>query len=358
MLSGVCQIANAVQVTLGPKGRNVAIDQSYGTCKITKDGVTVAKSIDLSDKMEDMGAQLIKKVASQTNESAGDGTTTATILAREIFVAGYKAVSSGANPVDVQRGINTAAKHAIKVLKQNAKKIDDKDLIQVATISANNDPHIGALITKAMNSVGTKGIISVNKGQKSEDSLEVVKGFKFDKGMSNAIFMTDAKSQKAVFEEPLILVVESKVSDYEGIVELLDHARSEGKALVIIADEVEGAALSTLVLNRLKSGLNCCAIKPPSFGDNRRDMLSDIALATGATFVTKESGISIKDLKPEMLGSCEKMEVTMESTLMIKGAGDKNAVKKRAEELKSRIGNSSGSEYETDVLKRRLGFFF
>lgn len=352
MLTGVNKIADAVQVTLGPKGRNVAIDQPYGTCKITKDGVTVAKSVDLADKVENMGAQLVKKVAAQTNDNAGDGTTTATILARAIFCEGFKAVASGANPVEVQRGINAAASHVREILGKNAKQITDVEVHQVATISANNDAQIGQLIARAMKAVGRDGVITIESGMKLENELSVVKGLQFDRGMINPIFITETSHQKAIFDQPLILVVEEKLSDFEGLLELLDEARSRGRALVIIADDVEGGALNTLILNRLKTGLKCCAIKAPGFGDNRAKLMEDIAVATGANFVSKNSGLTLKELTVDDLGSCRKMEITMSETLILEGEGNREKISERVDQIRAQMDDAS--KYEREKLAERL----
>lgn len=350
------QIADAVQVTLGPKGRNVAIDQSYGAPKITKDGVTVAKSIDLADKFENMGAQLIKKVASKTNDVAGDGTTTATILARAMYAEGVRSVAAGLNPMDLKRGMSLAFDHVHENLVSKAKQIDsESEIKQIATISANGDDEIGSLISKAMETVGSTGVITVETGNTLVDELEVVKGMKFDRGFISPIFVTDIKRAVAEFKNPSILVVNAKISSVTEIVPLIEEARAANRPLIIISEDVEGDALQTLILNRLRVGIQVCAIKAPGFGDNRKANLEDIAISTGATLVTEHGELELKDVKLKDCGSCKSIAITKDDTLIREGNGALEAINDRIEVIRTSIENSESSKYEREKLQERLG---
>lgn len=308
MLKGVDRLADAVQVTLGPKGRNVVIDSSYGAPKITKDGVTVAKSIEFSDKRQNMGAKLVRDVASKTNDIAGDGTTTATILTRAIFSEGCKSVAAGMNPMDLRRGINAAVTRVVQNIKEHSKVISSKEEVaQVATISANGDTVIGNLISAAMEKVGKEGVITVADGQTLNDELEVVEGMKLDRGYISPYFMTDAKTLKAEFENPYILICEKKISMMSSIVPLLEELYKVQRPLIIIAEDVDGEALAGLIMNRLRNVLKVCAIKAPGFGDNRKAMLQDIAVLTGGQLITEELGLTVEKATLDMLGSCAKV---------------------------------------------------
>jgi len=354
MLLGVNKITDAVQITLGPKGRNVIIENSWGSPSITKDGVTVAKAIDLPDRFENMGAQLLKQVASKTNDTAGDGTTTSTILARAIFREGCKGVAAGMNPEDMRRGINKAAAAVIKVLKSQAKPVDGSEHIeQVATISANGDKTIGSLIARGMERVGRDGVLTVETGKIVEDELEVVEGMQFSRGFISPYFMTHAKSQQTAFDAPHILLVEGKVTNFQDVLPAIEISAKSGKALVIIAEDVSGEALNSLIINRIKLGLKVVAIKAPGFGDNRKANLQDIAVLTGATIVREEIGLKLSDVNPEHLGSSTRIEICKDNTLIVGGAGTKEAVDERVALIRSEMENSS-SPYETDKYQGRL----
>jgi len=307
MLNGVNLLADAVQVTLGPKGRNAIIQQPYGAPKITKDGVTVAKSIDFEDKFEDMGAQLIKSVASKTNDIAGDGTTTATVLARSIYSEGCKAVAAGLNPLDLRRGIQLAVDEVVKTLEEISRPIASKEEIsQVGTISANADPEIGGLLSDAMERVGREGVITVQDGKTLENVLEVVEGMKFDRGYISPYFITNAKTQTCEMENPLILLVEKKVSNLQQLVPLLESVVKSQSSLLIVAEDVESEALATLVVNKLRAGIKVCAVKAPGFGDNRKATMQDLAVLTGGTVISEDMGMKLEEVQPQHLGKCKK----------------------------------------------------
>jgi chaperonin GroEL len=325
MLIGVNKLADAVQVTLGPKGRNVILDQSFGDPKITKDGVTVAKHIEFSNKLINLGASLVKQVANRANNEAGDGTTTATILAREIYKQGCKSVTSGMNPMDIRRGMMIAVEKIEEYLSKKSKKIANKeDLVRVATISANNDKQLVELIATIMHKVGPEGTINVQNGKTLEHEVEYVEGLKFDRGYISPYFVTDSKSQKCEYDNPLILILENKVQDIQSLATFLEHAVKLAKPLVIICEDVESEALAMLILNRLKANLKVVAVKSPGFGDNRKNMLYDIGVATGATVISEEIGLTLGNTKPEeVLGTSKKVIITKDDTIIIEGQGDK-----------------------------------
>jgi chaperonin GroEL len=325
MLQGVNQLADAVQVTLGPKGRNVIIDQNYGDPKITKDGVTVAKNIEFADKFKNLGASLVKQVANRANNEAGDGTTTATILAREIFTQGCKSVTSGMNPMDIRRGMMHAVDIIEEHLSKSSKKISTKeDLARVATISANNDVAIGELIATIMHKVGPEGTINVQTGKTLEHEVEYVEGIKFDRGFISPYFVTDAKNQKCEYENPLILILENKVSDFAALAKFLEFSLQQQRPLLIITEDLESEVLASLIINRLKGNLKVCAVKSPGFGDNRKNMLQDIAISTGATVISEEIGMTLNNSEPsQVVGSCKKIVVTKDDTIIIEGSGER-----------------------------------
>lgn len=355
LLAGVNKLADAVQVTLGPKGRNVIMEQSFGAPKISKDGVTVAKSIEFEDKFENMGAQCIRQVANKTNDIAGDGTTSSTVLARAIFSEGCKAVAAGMNPMDLQRGINLAVEKIIDNLEKITIDIESKDQVsQVATISANGDKQIGDLIADAMEKVTNKGVISVQDGKTLKDELEVVEGMKFDRGYISPYFISNQKTQKVEFENPLILLVEKKVSSVQPILNVLEYIHSKQKPLLIIAEDVEQEALAALIVNKLRQGLKVAAVKAPGFGDNRKANLQDIAVLTGGQVVSDELGIGFEDINPEEhLGTCKRVDVGKDDTVILEGTGDKNDIQDRIETIQQTI-EGTGSEYEKEKLQERL----
>lgn len=354
MLNGVNLLADAVQVTLGPKGRNAIIAQPYGPPKITKDGVTVAKSIDLECKFEDMGAQLVKSVASKTNDIAGDGTTTATVLARAIYNEGCKAVAAGMNPLDLRRGIQLAVNQVVETLTDISKPITSKEeIMQVGTISANSDTEIGQLIADAMERVGKEGVITVQDGKTLENELEVVEGMKFERGFISPYFITNAKTQMVEFENPHILLVEKKVSNLQQLVPVLESIVKAQSSLLIVAEDVESEALATLVVNKLRAGIKVCAVKAPGFGDNRKATMQDLAVLTGGTVISEEMGMKLEDVQPHHLGSCKKLTVSKNDTVVLDGAGEKDAIQERCELIKDSI-ESTKSDYEREKLQERL----
>lgn len=354
ILKGVRTLADAVKVTLGPKGRNVILDKAFGGPHITKDGVTVAKDIELDDKFENMGAQMVKEVASKTADKAGDGTTTATVLAEAIYSEGLRNVAAGANPMDLKRGMEHALKTVVADLERQSKKIEtQKEIAQVATISANNDEEIGELIAKAIERVGKNGTVSIEEGQGFETSLEVVEGMNFDRGYLSAYFMTDTASQEAVLENAYVLIVDKKISGIKEIVPLLQAVAESGRPLLIIAEDVEGEALATLVVNRIRAGLKVCAVKAPGFGDRRKAMLEDLAILTGATVISEEVGMKLDTATIEDLGQAKKISVKKDDTTIIEGAGDKDKINARAEQIKRQIGEST-SDYDKEKLQERL----
>ncbi len=354
ILKGVTTLADAVKVTLGPKGRNVIIDKSYGAPHITKDGVTVAKEIDLEDKSENMGAQMVKEVASKTADKAGDGTTTATVLAEAIYKEGLRNVVAGANPMDLKRGMDLAVAEAVKHLDSLSKKIEGhEEIAQVATISANNDPEIGQLIAEAMEKVGKDGTITVEDAKGFETTLEVVKGMNFDRGYLSAYFMTDTESQDCVLEDAYILLFDKKISAIKDMIPILQAVAETGKGLLIIAEDVEGDALATLVVNRLRAGLKVCAVKAPGFGDRRKAMLEDLAILTGAQVISEELGLKLENTAIDQLGRAKKIVVSKEDTTVVEGYGDKKRVQERADLIKRQIADST-SDYDKEKLQERL----
>merc|ERR1712157_503264 len=354
MLRGVDLLADAVQVTLGPKGRNAIIAQPYGAPKITKDGVTVAKSIDLEDKFEDMGAQLIKSVASKTNDVAGDGTTTATVLARAIYAEGCKAAAAGLNPQDLRRGINLAVDSVVETLTEISRPITSKEEIaQVGTISANSDVEVGTLISDAMERVGKEGVITVQDGKTLDDELEVVEGMKFERGYISPYFITDAKTQTTVLEDPHILLVEKKVSSLQQLVPILESVIKSQGSLLIIAEDVESEALATLVVNKLRAGIKVCAVKAPGFGDNRKATMQDLAILTGGTVISEETGMKLEEVTPEHLGRCKKLTVTKNDTVVLDGAGETWDINERCDLIRASI-ELTKSDYEREKLQERL----
>jgi len=352
MLRGVDKIADAVQVTLGPKGRNVAIEQSWGPPKITKDGVTVAKNIEFEDPFENMGAQLTRNVANKTNDIAGDGTTTATVLTRAIFVEGCKSVAAGMNPMDLKRGIDLAVDQVVTFLKKNSKTITTTtEIEQVATISANNDKEIGQLIAKAMEKVGKEGVITVNEGKTLENEIEIIEGMKFDQGALSRYF-TDPKTGSVTFEDPLVLLCEHKISNIQPLLPILEKVAKERRKLIIIAENVENEALSTLIINKLR-GLEVAAVKAPGFGDSRTNNLQDIAVLVGGQIVSEETGLKLEDLELEDLGSAKKITVTKDDTLILDGGGKKESIAERCDMIRKAVEQST-SDYDREKLSERL----
>lgn len=354
ILKGVKTLADAVKVTLGPKGRNVIIDKSYGTPHITKDGVTVAKEIELEDKHENMGAQMVKEVASKTADKAGDGTTTATVLAEAIYSEGLRNVAAGANPLDLKRGMEKAVKAVTKHLEKLSKPIKDKNEIeQVATISANNDKEIGQIIARAMERVGKDGTITVEEAKGFETTLEVVEGMNFDRGYLSAYFMTDMETQSCILENAYILIHEKKISAIKDLIPLLQAVAEAGRSLVIIAEDVEGEALATLVVNRIRAGLKICAVKAPGFGDRRKAILEDIAILTGGQVIAEELGLKLENTTLDMLGQAKKAIIKKDDSTLIEGAGKKEEIKKRIEQIKRQI-EETDSSYDKEKLQERL----
>ncbi len=354
ILKGVRTLAEAVKVTLGPKGRNVVIDKSYGTPHITKDGVTVAKEIELEDKFENMGAQMVKEVASKTADKAGDGTTTATVLAEAIYAEGLRNVAAGANPLDLKRGMEKALKTITQELEKRSKKIENRqEIAQVATISANNDKEIGEIIAQAMERVGRDGTITVEEGKGFETELKVVKGMRFDRGYVSSYFITDPESQECVLEDAYILIYEKKISLLKEIMPLLQAIAETGKPLLIIAEDVEGEALATLIVNRLRVGLKVCAVKAPGFGDRRKAMLQDIAIVTDGELISEEIGLKLENTTLDQLGRVKKAILTKDETTLVEGAGSKAAIQECANQIKRQIEEST-SEYDKEKLQERL----
>lgn len=354
MLEGVNLLADAVQVTLGPKGRNAILDQSFGPPKITKDGVTVAKHIDFKDRYMNMGAQLVRQVASKTNDIAGDGTTTATVLTRAIFSEGCKAVAAGMNPMDLKRGAQMAVDEIIKTLESISRPISSKEEVsQVGTISANGEREIGDLLSEAMERVGKEGVITVQDGKTVNNELEVVEGMKFDRGFISPYFITDQKAQTVELEKPLILLVESKISSLQSLVPLLESVIKTQRPLLIIAEDVEGDALSTLVVNKLRGGIKVCAVKSPGFGDNRKATLQDIAVLTGGQVISDDLGFNLETVAEEHLGSCEKIKITKDDTIILDGVGDKSSIEERCELIRE-MAEKSTSDYEKEKFQERL----
>lgn len=351
---GVATLAEAVKVTLGPKGRNVVIDKAYGAPHITKDGVTVAKEIELEDKFENMGAQMVKEVANKTADKAGDGTTTATVLAEAIYAEGLRNVAAGANPLDLKRGMEKGLKVIVQELVKRSKKIEDRqEIAQVATISANNDAEIGEIIAQAMERVGRDGTITVEEGKGFETELEVVKGMKFDRGYLSSYFITNPESQECILEDAYVLIYEKKISSIKEIIPLLQAVVETGKPLLIIAEDVEGEALATLVVNRLRAGLKICAVKAPGFGDRRKAMLQDIAVVTGAELISEELGFKLENTSIHQLGRVKKALLTKDDTTLVEGAGTKEQIQDRANQIRYQVEEST-SDYDREKLQERL----
>lgn len=351
---GVDQLANAVKVTLGPKGRNVIIDKKFGPPTVTKDGVTVAKEIELEDPMENLGAQMVREVASKTSDIAGDGTTTATVLAQAIFNEGMKFVTSGANPMDIKRGIDLAVAKVTEELKKISRPVSGrKEIAQVGAISANNDKAIGDLIAEAMEKVGKDGVITVEENKGTETTMEVVEGMQFDRGYLSPYFVTDADTMEAVLENPYILIHDKKISAIKDILPILEKVAQSGRPLLIIAEDVEGEALATLVVNKLRGTLRVCAVKAPGFGDRRKAMLEDIAILTGGIVISEEKGFKLEQAGLDMLGMAKKVTVDKDNTTIVEGAGKSEEIKKRINEIKVQIEKTT-SDYDREKLQERL----
>ena len=354
MLKGVEILAKTVKVTLGPKGRNVVLDKSYGAPKITKDGVSVAKEVELSDKFENMGAQLIKEVAQKTADKAGDGTTTATVLAEAIIREGTKAVAAGMNPMDLKRGIDMAVEAVVADVKSRSKDIKtSEEIAQVGTISANGDRSIGEYLARAMEKVGNEGVITVEDAKGLETELEVVEGMQFDRGYLSPYFITNPEKMNVEFENPFILLYDQKISNLQPLIPVLEAIVQSGRALLIVAEDIEGEALATLVVNRIRGGLKVCAVKAPGFGDRRKAMLQDIAILTGGQVISDELGMKIENVTLDMLGTAKRVEITKEDTTIIDGAGEKDLIAARAAQIRKEIEETT-SDYDREKLQERL----
>jgi len=354
MLKGVDILADTVAVTLGPKGRNVVLDKSFGSPRVTKDGVTVAKEIELEDKFENMGAQMVKEVASKTADAAGDGTTTATILARAIFKEGTKAVAAGMNPMDLKRGVDLAAATVVKEIEKMKRDVETNDEIaQVGTISANGDQEVGEFLAKAMEKVGKEGVITIEESNSLQTELEVVEGMQFDRGYVSPHFSTNFEKMIAEYDEPLILIHDKKLTTLQPLLPILEQVVQQNKPLLIIAEGVEGEALATLIVNKVKAGLPVVAVKAPGFGDRRKEMLEDIATLTGGQLVTEDVGIKLENVTLDMLGTCDKVNVTKDTTTLVGGKGDKELISARVEQLRNQIEETT-SEYDREKLQERL----
>ena len=356
MKAGADQLADAVKVTLGPKGRNVVIDKKFGAPQVTKDGVTVAKEVELEDKYENMGAQMVKEVASKTNEQAGDGTTTATVLAQAIINVGPKNVAAGANPMDIKRGIAKAVAAVVEDLKKRSQAVgeDYSKAEQVGTVSANNDAFIGKLIADAMSKVKKDGVITVEEAKGTETEVKVVEGMQFDRGYVSPYFITDGDKMEADLSNAAILITDKKISAMKDLLPILEPIAREGRELLIIAEDVDGEALTTLVVNRLRGSLKVAAVKAPGFGDRRKEMLQDIAILTGGTVISEERGFTLENATPDMLGHAEKITITKENTTIVGGKGDKAAIAERAEGIRKQIEKTT-SDYDREKLQERLG---
>ena len=353
MKKGVDQLANAVKVTLGPKGRNVIIEKKFGAPQITKDGVTVAKEVELEDHFENTGAQLVKSVASKTGDDAGDGTTTATILAQSNV--GLKNVTAGANPMDLKRGIDKAVDAVVEYIKSTAEKVDDNydKIEQVATVSANNDPEIGKLIADAMRKVSKDGVITIEESKSRDTYINVVEGMQFDRGYLSGYFVTDTDKMECVMDNPYILIYDKKISNIKDFLPILQPAAESGRPLLVIAEDVDSEALTTLVVNRLRGGLKICAVKAPGFGDRRKAMLEDIAVLTGGVVISEEKGLKLEQATLEMLGTCDKVTVNKDNTTIVNGAGDKQLIADRIAQIKNEMANTTSS-YDKEKLQERL----
>src|SRR6187551_1274779 len=354
MLRGVETLANAVKVTLGPKGRNVVIDKSFGAPRITKDGVTVAKEIELEDKFENMGAQMVREVAQKTNDNAGDGTTTATVLAAAIVKEGAKSVAAGMNPMDLKRGIDIAVAAVVKDIEKRAKKVNSSaEVAQVGTISSNGDKHIGNMIAKAMQKVGNEGVITVEEAKSLDTDVEIVEGMQFDRGYLSPYFITNAEKMVAELEDAYVLLHEKKLSGLQAMLPVLEAIVQSGKPLVIIAEDIEGEALATLVVNKLRGGLKVAAVKAPGFGDRRKAMLEDIAVLTKGEMISEDLGIKLENVTTAMLGSAKRVTIDKDNTTIVDGAGEADAIKARTEAIRQQI-ESTTSDYDREKLQERL----
>ncbi|MBR2274371.1 MAG: chaperonin GroEL [Alphaproteobacteria bacterium] len=355
MLNGVEILAKTVKVTLGPKGRNVMLDKSYGAPKITKDGVSVAKEVALADKFENMGAQLVKEVAQKTADKAGDGTTTATVLAESIIKEGCKAVAAGMNPMDLKRGIDMAVEAVVEDVKSRSKEIkSSEEIAQVGTISANGDTSIGEYLARAMEKVGNDGVITVEDAKGLETELDVVEGMQFDRGYLSPYFVTDADKMTAEYESPYVLLYDQKISNLQAILPVLEAVLQSGRALLIVAEDIDGEALATLVVNRIRSGLKVCAVKAPGFGDRRKAILQDLAILTGGQVISEELGLKLENTTIDMLGTAKRIVVSKEDTTIIDGNGDKDAIEARKSQIKKEIEKTT-SDYDREKLQERLG---
>ncbi|RIW13134.1 chaperonin GroEL [Algoriphagus lacus] len=351
---GVDALADAVKVTLGPKGRNVIIDKKFGAPMITKDGVSVAKEIELKEPIENMGAQLVKEVASKTADNAGDGTTTATVLAQAIFAVGIKNVAAGANPMDLKRGIDKAVAAVVNRLKENSKNIStSREIAQVATVSANNDEEIGNMIANAMDKVGKDGVITVEEAKGTETEVKTVEGMQFDRGYLSPYFVTNTEKMEAELDHPFVLIYDKKISSMKELLPVLEPVAQSGKPLLIIAEDVDGEALATLVVNKIRGALKVAAVKAPGFGDRRKAMLEDIAILTGGTVISEERGFKLENATPDMLGRAEKINIDKDNTTIVNGAGDAAAIKGRIAEIKAQIEKTT-SDYDREKLQERL----
>ena len=354
MLQGVNTLANAVRVTLGPKGRNVVLGKKYGSPVITKDGVTVAKEIELKDKYENLGAQMVREVAVKTNDTAGDGTTTATVLAQAIFRQGVKNVTAGANPMSLQRGIQMATEEIVKELERSSKKVKSKEeLMNVASVSANNDREIGKLVSEAMEQVGKDGVVTVEESKTLQTELEIVEGMQFDRGYLSPYFVTNPDRMEAVLDEPLILLHEKKISAMRDLLPILEQAAGSGRALLIVAEDIEGDALATLVVNKLRGTIKVCAVKAPAFGDRRKAILEDLAILTGARVITEDLGIKLENVQLSDLGTAKRVIVDKDSTTIVEGGGDRKAIQGRVATIKKQIEETT-SDYDREKLQERL----
>ncbi|MGI8467463.1 MAG: chaperonin GroEL, partial [Pyrinomonadaceae bacterium] len=353
ILRGVNQLADAVKVTLGPKGRNVVIDKKFGSPTITKDGVTVAKEIELKDPLENMGAQMVREVASKTSDVAGDGTTTATVLAQAIFKEGVRTVAAGANPMALKRGIDKAVAMIVEEIKKDAKPVSGDSIAQVGTVSANGDKTIGDIIAKAMDQVGKDGVITVEESKTMDTNLEVVDGMQFDRGYLSPYFVTDPDRMEAVLDEPMILINEKKISNMRDLLPILEQVAKMGRPLLIIAEDVEGEALATLVVNKLRGTLNVAAVKAPGFGDRRKAMLEDIATLTGGKVISEDLGIKLETIMVDDLGKAKRVTIDKDNTTIIDGQGDAGAVEGRVKTIRNQIEESS-SDYDKEKLQERL----
>jgi chaperonin GroEL len=353
ILRGVNQLADAVKVTLGPKGRNVVLDKKFGSPTITKDGVTVAKEIELKDPLENMGAQMVREVASKTSDIAGDGTTTATVLAQAIYREGAKNVVAGANPMELKRGIEKAVEAIVESLKKQSKPVKGNMIAQVGTISANNDETIGTIIAQAMEKVGKDGVITVEEAKSMETSLDVVEGMQFDRGYLSPYFVTDPERMEVVLENPLILIHEKKISSMKDLLPVLEQVARSGRPLLIVAEDVEGEALATLVVNKLRGTLQAAAVKAPGFGDRRKAMLEDIAILTGGKAITEDLGLKLENIKMDDLGKAKKVTIDKDNTTIVEGAGSSNAIEGRVKQIRTQIEDTT-SDYDREKLQERL----